>query len=95
MASMGETRQSEYQFEPVSAPKVKRDRTHINADILRVCLPGAKRTQIVYQANLNFKVLKVYLGRIISAGLLEESNNHYYTTDAGRKYIYHVEELII
>ena len=77
---------------PHQAPQ-KRDRTQINADILRICLPGAKKTHIVYQANLNFKILKTYLHRLTNAGLLEKALDRYYTTDAGTKYIYHVEQL--
>ncbi len=73
----------------------KRDRTGVNADILRVCLSGAKRTQIVYQANLNFKILKIYLARLIFADLLEPVGKHYYTTSAGKEFIYHAERVAI
>ena len=77
-----------------STPPPKRDRTHINAEILEICISGAKKTRIVYQANINFKMLVAYLKRLTDVGLLESMGDHYYTTDAGREYIYHVDELI-
>ncbi len=73
----------------------RRDRTRVSADVLRVCLSGAKRTRIVYQANLNFNILKTYLLRLITAGLLEEVGKLYYTTDAGKEFIYHAERVAI
>ena len=42
---------------------------------------GAKKTQIVYQANLDFKIVKKYLSRLIEKGLLDPANDRrYYTT---------------
>lgn len=73
----------------------KRDRRQINVRILVLCLPGAKKTHIVYQANINFKVLKIYLHRLVEAELLKEDKDLYYTTDAGKRYIYHAEKLSI
>ncbi|EMR73165.1 hypothetical protein MCGE09_00002, partial [Thaumarchaeota archaeon SCGC AB-539-E09] len=41
---------------------------------LKVAQTGAKKTQIVYQANLNFKIVKKYLNRLIDKGLLDPAN---------------------
>ncbi len=75
----------------------KRDRTEVTADILRVCSSGATKTQIVYRANLNFKILKTYLARLIPADLLkpDADGKRYYTTGAGEEFIYHAEMVVI
>ena len=48
-------------------------RTHdvIASEILKICVNGASKTRIVYQANLNFFSAKPYLDRFIERGLLE------------------------
>lgn len=73
----------------------KRDRTEVNADVLKVCRKGATRTQIVYQANLNFKVLVTYLARLMGADLLKQDGRLYFTTGAGEEFIYHAERVRI
>jgi len=47
---------------------LRRNDLDICADILKVAKTGAKKTQIVYQANLNFKIVKKYLQRLIATG---------------------------
>ena len=74
---------------------LKRDRTGITADMLRVCSKGATRTQIVYRANLNFRILKIYLARLVPAGLLKQDGRYYYTTGKGEEFIYHAERVVI
>jgi len=60
---------------------MRRNDLDICADILKVAQTGAKKTQIVYQANLNFKIVKKYLSRLIATGLLLPANERrYYTT---------------
>jgi len=86
-------RTESYCPEPIKTKK--RDRTQVTADMLRACLNGATRTQIVYRANLNFKVLKIYLSRLVPAELVELIDRRYFTTDAGREYIYHAEMVVI
>lgn len=73
---------------------MKRDRTEISADILRVAKDGALKTHIVYKANLNFSIVKRYLSRLIGTGLLEKIDDHYFTTPQGREFIYHADTLI-
>ena len=52
---------------------IRRNDLDICADILRVAKKGAKKTQIVYKANLNFKIVKKYLKRLLENGLLDSS----------------------
>lgn len=66
----------------------------IIADILRIARKGAKKTRIVYGANLNFKLLNEYLERLEEAGLItddQEKRGMLKTTDKGRKYLQHYE----
>ncbi|MHA2313774.1 MAG: winged helix-turn-helix domain-containing protein [Candidatus Hermodarchaeia archaeon] len=44
--------------------KKRRSNIEISADILKVALHGAKKSHIVYRANLNFEVVKRYLQRL-------------------------------
>jgi len=48
----------------------RRNRMDITADILRIAMRGAKKTHIVYGANLNFKILQEYLEELEGAGLI-------------------------
>lgn len=36
---------------------MKRNRNEIISEILRVCMKGASKTRVVYQANLNFRTV--------------------------------------
>ena len=66
-----------------------RDRLDIIADILNVASREAKKTQIMYQANLSYKVLQRYLSEIVTASLVSFENNRqiYYLTDKGHEYL--------
>ena len=73
----------------------KRNDLDITADILRVAEKGAKKTRIVYQANLNFKALHEYLEKLERAGLLENSAGRgglITTTEKGSEYLDRYEE---
>ena len=58
--------------------------------ILRVALNGALKTHIMYECNLSFDELKLYLEYLAQMGLVDkrisESNARasYYTTEKGR-----------
>ena len=43
----------------------------ITLEILKLCMKGATKTQIVYQANLNFMTAKPYIEQLINNGLIE------------------------
>ena len=66
-----------------------RDRLDIIADILNVASRDAKKTQIMYQANLSYKVLQRYLNEIIDASLIKFENNQqlYKLTFKGQEYL--------
>ncbi len=76
---------------------MRRNDLDICADILQVAKTGAKKTQIVYQANLNFKIVKRYLNRLISTGMLSkvEERRLYTTTNRGMRFLEQYNELVI
>ena len=61
----------------------------ITADILKIAKNGAKKTRIVYRANLNFKILDKYLQELTEAGLIDNHREKgiIKTTDKGIKYL--------
>jgi len=65
---------------------MKRSKHEIFSKILEICLNGASKTRIVYQANLNFRTVNPYLDILIKNNLLKASQeNHilYKTTEEG------------
>ena len=65
---------------------MKRNRQEIISQILEICINGASKTRIVYQANLNFKTVNPYLDLLIKNDLIkvnEERAIHYETTSKG------------
>ncbi len=74
---------------------MRRNNLDIYADILRAARGGAKKTRIVYQANLNFKIVEKYLKNLILRGYLETNGNGVYlTTLKGNGFIKRYEELL-
>jgi len=73
----------------------KRSYLEIARDILRAARYGAKPTELVYQANLNFKIVKQYLHELEASDLIfvEDLNGPgnrtrlYHTTEKGRAFI--------
>ena len=68
----------------------------VQADILRVTLArgGALKTQVVYGANLNFRIVKGYLERLMGSGMLRHDGRHYYATEKGVTYLTSFESLV-
>jgi predicted transcriptional regulator len=66
-----------------------RGRLDIIADILHVASRNAKKTQIMYQANLSYKVLQRYLAEITGASLInfEDEKHCYMLTAKGREFL--------
>jgi predicted transcriptional regulator len=66
-----------------------RRRLDIIADILQVAGQNAKKTQIMYQANLSYKVLLRYLKHVTEADLLcfERGEQCYVLTPKGREFL--------
>ncbi len=69
--------------------KSYRERIEIMAEILRVASESAKKTRIMYQSNLSYKVLQKYLSEAIEAGLLKfvSETQSYITTEKGQKFL--------
>jgi predicted transcriptional regulator len=72
---------------------MKRNNLDISAEILNVATCGVKKTKLVYQANLNFKLIKKYLNSLMERGFIEESKGLYYTTNEGIEFLDKYNEL--
>ncbi len=78
--------------------KERRGRLEIIADILSVAIDGAKKTEIAYNANLNFNRVGNYLRYLEAKGLVEYTGGEYRTTDKGKEFLHdyrRVKELLI
>ncbi len=67
---------------------MKRSKDMIISQILDICVDGASKTRIVYQANLNFRTVNPYIELLTKNGLLEISSGPaiiYKTTQKGIK----------
>jgi predicted transcriptional regulator len=66
-----------------------RDKLDIIADILMVASRKPKKTQIMYQANLSFRVLQKYLTEISGASLIcfEDETRCYDLTAKGKEFL--------
>lgn len=70
-----------------------RDRLQIIADILTVASKEAKKTQIMYQANLSYRLLCRYLGEVTKTGLIVlQDKDRYVLTEKGKEYLDQHEE---
>jgi predicted transcriptional regulator len=71
-----------------------RRRLDIIADILSVVTGSAKKTHIMYRANLSYAVLQKYLAEMTSASLIsfEDENQCYVLGDKGRAFLDVYEE---
>lgn len=68
----------------------RRSNLEIAAEILKLAKKGAKKTRIVYGANLNFKMLEEYLVKLKKSGLIMNSPDNdrlIKTTEKGREYL--------
>ncbi len=63
---------------------MKRSRHTIISQILDICLTGASKTRIVYQANLNFRTVNPYIDLLIKNGLIR--------VEPGKKVLYETTE---
>jgi len=72
---------------------MRRNNMDISAELLHVAKNGAKKTHLVYKANLNFALIKIYLTRLSENGLLESVNGIFFTTDKGAKFLDQYENM--
>ncbi len=67
---------------------VKRSKDAIISQVLDICVNGASKTKIVYQANLNFRTVIPYIDLLTKNELLETTRNSviiYKTTPKGAR----------
>ena len=67
--------------------KKRRTKFEIMVDILSVARHGALKTQIVYQANLNYNRVDRYLNFLERNGLIEPAGSGYTTTKKGEEFL--------
>lgn len=70
--------------------KRRRDKVSILLDMLEAIGDGARKTHIVYKANLNFESCRKYLNAMRNAGLVEiriESPMKWAITEKGRVFL--------
>ena len=75
---------------------MKRSKEAIITKVLEICIDGASKTAIVYQANLNFHTVATYINLLIGKGLLEEVDSRpitYKTTSNGIKLMEELESI--
>ncbi len=68
----------------------------ICCDILKVAESGARKTRLVYGANLNFRIVNKYLEALIEAGHIEynEDLKIYFTTDKGSYWMTNYSQIV-
>jgi predicted transcriptional regulator len=64
-----------------------RDSLDIIADILNAAGNGAKKTRIMYVANLSYKLLQKYLEETVQTGFMRINNNGYEITEKGQAFL--------
>jgi len=63
---------------------MRRSRTDISFDILRVAMKGSNKTRIVHETNLNFELATKYLKMLEDKGLISHENGLFKTTEKGK-----------
>ena len=66
---------------------MRRNNVDISAELLYVAKNGARKTHLVYKANLNFVLINKYLASLTENGLLESVDEIFYTTDKGARFL--------
>ena len=69
----------------VAHQRRKRSKYEIVHDILDQCQNGAKKTWVMYRANLSYDLATNYLSELVKRGLIENREGMYYITDKGRQ----------
>ena len=65
----------------------RRHKLDIVAKILELARPGINRTGLVYQANINFTILKNYLEILEAKGFIEAYDKKLYSTVVGMEFL--------
>ena len=75
---------------------MKRSRQEIISQILEICINGASKTRIVYQANLNFKMVNSYLDLLIKNEMIQVNEKQvtlYETTQKGKSLLERLQKV--
>lgn len=64
-----------------------RSKLEIMADILSVARNSARKTEIVYKANLNFDRVQRYIDYLKGKGFLEHTGHFYTLTERGEEFL--------
>lgn len=72
---------------------MRRNDLDIQADLLGIASGGAKKTRLVYQANLNFAMIRKYLKLLTDKDFIEERDGVYHTTVRGQMFVTQYEQL--
>jgi predicted transcriptional regulator len=72
---------------------LNRSRFEIMADILQRAVTGAKKTWLLYSANLSYSQHQKYISTLVELGLLSKMNGLYTTTQKGMDFITSYETL--
>ncbi|AGE70827.1 winged helix-turn-helix domain-containing protein [Sulfolobus acidocaldarius] len=69
----------------VTTGRKKRTRYEIIHDILAQCENGAKKTWLMYKANLSYELTNNYINKLVEKQLISQKDGLYYLTDKGKK----------
>jgi len=72
---------------------MKRNKISILSELLTLATDGCLKSHLVYQCNLNFKIIVGYLNHSIENGLMVHEGHIYRTTEKGKEYIGALENL--
>jgi len=67
-----------------------RDRYQLIADVIIATIGGARKTNIMYEANLSWDLLKRHLSLVIECGLVKHGDvqkDVFYPTQKGKEYL--------
>ena len=70
---------------------MNRDKLEIIRTILLICKNGAKKTEIVYKANLAFKNAEVYLNWLIDREMIMKEGKFFKITSKGSELLSNLE----
>ncbi len=73
--------------------KKRRGGFEIIVDILSAAIDGAKKTEIVYKANLNFNRASNYIAYLDEKQLIENTGKGYRTTEKGKEFLHDYQKL--
>jgi predicted transcriptional regulator len=72
---------------------VNRDRHEIAIQILKTARTGAKKTELMRDANLSYAQARLYLGNLLEKGLLKlDEKNRFKTTTEGEAFLKRCED---